>query len=102
MADADAPVLLLGDSYTNIFSLAELGWGEGAGLAEHLAYRLNQPIDVIALNGGGASGVRIELVVLPRRGGWTAKKVLVYEFAMRNLAVENWPRIRTPGANAAA
>ena len=30
-------VLLLGDSFTNVFSLEPMGWGESAGLAPHLA-----------------------------------------------------------------
>ena len=95
-ADPHAPVLMLGDSFANIFSLATLGWGEGAGLPQHLAYRLNQAIDAITLNGGGATGIRIELARAAAQGRLEGKKVLVYEFAMRNLAVENWRRIRLP------
>ena len=33
----DADILLLGDSFSNIFSLEALGWGESAGFAEHLS-----------------------------------------------------------------
>jgi alginate O-acetyltransferase complex protein AlgJ len=32
-----------GDSFTNVFSLAPMGWGEGAGLAPHLARALGRP-----------------------------------------------------------
>jgi len=35
-ADEHADVLLLGDSFTNIFSLEGMGWGEAAGLAPQL------------------------------------------------------------------
>ncbi|MGI9088440.1 MAG: alginate O-acetyltransferase AlgX-related protein [Chthoniobacterales bacterium] len=35
---ADADVLLLGDSFANIFSLEALGWGESAGFAEQLSH----------------------------------------------------------------
>ena len=43
----EADVLLLGDSFSNIFSFEAMGWGESAGFAEHLsvgvaaAYRLH-------------------------------------------------------------
>ena len=39
-SSADAPVLLLGDSFCNIYSLAPMGWGESAGFAEHLSQAL--------------------------------------------------------------
>jgi alginate O-acetyltransferase complex protein AlgJ len=94
--DPEAPVLLLGDSFTNIYSLGALNWGTGAGFGEHLAFNLNQPIDVIALNGAGATGIRSELVRAAQEGRLNRKKVLVYEFAIRDLAVENWRRIRLP------
>src|SRR5262245_57285746 len=35
-----ADVLLLGDSFSNIFSFEAMGWGESAGLAEHLSFAL--------------------------------------------------------------
>ncbi len=35
-----------------------MGWGEGAGLAEHLVYHLGQPIDWIARNDAGANATR--------------------------------------------
>lgn len=34
----DGDVLLLGDSFCNIFSLGTMNWGEGAGFPEHLSY----------------------------------------------------------------
>src|SRR4029077_19258071 len=43
--DATGDVLLLGDSYTNIYSLPEMKWGAAAGLAEHLALVLQRPVD---------------------------------------------------------
>src|SRR5438105_4227537 len=36
----ESDILLLGDSFSNIFSLDALGWGESAGLAEHLSRAL--------------------------------------------------------------
>src|SRR4030095_16790609 len=58
VADLASPILLIGDSFTRVFSDAALGLGEGAGLGEHLAAELARPIDVIALSGGGARAVR--------------------------------------------
>ena len=37
--DPDSPVLLLGDSFTNVFSVGAMKWGDHAGLAEQLALR---------------------------------------------------------------
>jgi SGNH hydrolase-like domain, acetyltransferase AlgX len=88
--DPGSPVLLLGDSFCNIYSSSVLGWGEGAGLPEHLAYRLRRPVDVIALNGAGAVGIRVELARASAQGRLAGKKVLVYEFAARDLALESW------------
>ena len=58
---ADADVLLLGDSFTNVYSDAAMGWGESAGFAEHLSLALGRPLDVLAENGGGAAAVRLSL-----------------------------------------
>ena len=88
---AGADVLLLGDSFTNVYSQEAMGWGSGAGLGEHLAYHLDRPVDVIAMNGGGASAVRAELARPEMAERLGPKRVIVYEFAIRNLAVENWP-----------
>ena len=88
--DGKADVLLLGDSFTNIYSQPDIGWGAGAGFAEHLAFHLKRTVDVIAFNGGGASRVRAELARLDNAERLGHKKVIVYEFAIRNLLGENW------------
>lgn len=88
-----ADVLLLGDSFTNIYSQPALGWGESGGFAEHLSYHLGRSIDVIAFNGAGASATREELArraQAPDQAGIRRTKVIVYEFAMRFLMGENW------------
>ena len=50
--DAQADILLLGDSFTNIYSDGTgeqgLGWGQSAGFAAQLSRYLERPIDVIA------------------------------------------------------
>lgn len=66
--DKYAPIALLGDSFVNVFDDPTLGFentakpGERirAGFAQHLSLVLNQPLDVIAMNGRGSTGVRRE------------------------------------------
>ena len=53
-----APVLLLGDSFSAVFSQPDLGWGSGAGFAERLSFQLGLPVDRIVRNAGGASATR--------------------------------------------
>ena len=88
-SDREAEVLLLGDSFSNIYSAQGMGWGTGAGFGQHLAYHLQRPIDVIAFNGGAAS-VRAELARKPNAARLGFKKVIVYQFAIRSLLSENW------------
>jgi alginate O-acetyltransferase complex protein AlgJ len=99
-SDPEAEVLVLGDSFTNVFSVATLGWGSGAGLAEQLSHVLQQPVDRIALNAGGASASRRALVEAlatnPRR--LNGKKVVVYQFAARELSGGDWPVLELPGS----
>ncbi|HEX4959661.1 MAG TPA: hypothetical protein VF173_02395 [Thermoanaerobaculia bacterium] len=91
-SDPQAAVLLLGDSFTNIYSQSDLGWGTGAGLAEQLSYYLHRPVDRIALNSGGALNTRQRLAQDLATGNdrLAGKKVVVYEFAARELAIGDW------------
>jgi len=90
--DRSSPILLLGDSFTNVYSDGVaprgLGWGERAGLAEHLSLALGMPLDVIARNGSGANETRAELA--RRDDPFGGKRVIVYEFAARDLSAEDW------------
>ena len=56
--DPTADVLLLGDSFTNIFSLEAMGWGTAAGLAEQLSFVLGRPVDRLVQNANGAFATR--------------------------------------------
>jgi len=91
-SDPNAQVLLLGDSFTNIYSVDRLGWGAGAGLAEQLSYYLQQPVDKIALDAGGAHAGRQALAreLANGKNRLTGKKVVIYQFAMRELAFGDW------------
>ena len=90
--DAAAEVLLLGDSFTNIYSLGQMGWGESAGLAEHLSLALGLPVDVISRNDAGSHATREMLSKELARGRdrLSGKKVVVWEFAARELANGDW------------
>lgn len=98
--DPAAEVLILGDSYTNVYSRSDLGWGTGAGLAEQLAFHLQRPVDRIALNAGGAWASRQALAreLAAGRDRLAGKRVVVVEFAARELAFGDWRRIRLAGA----
>lgn len=90
--DPAGEVLLLGDSFTNIYSLAAMNWGESAGFAEHLSLALGLPIDVIARNDAGSHATREMLAAELARGRdrLAGKKVVVWEFAARELAGGDW------------
>ena len=96
----DANVLLMGDSFTNIYSMKELGWGENAGMAEQLAWYLGTPVDRIAINAGGAYSTRKALVDELRRGypRLAGKRVVVWQFAARELTEGRWDPLVLPAA----
>jgi len=88
-----AGVLLLGDSFCNIFSLGPMGWGESAGFAEHLSRALGgQPLDCILRNSDAAFATReiLSRELARGRDRLAGKKVVVWEFAARELAFGNW------------
>ena len=91
-ADPAADVLLLGDSFTNIYSLEAMGWGESAGFAEHLSRALGKPIDVLARNSDGAFATREMLAqeLAHGRDRLAGKKLVIWEFAARELAFGDW------------
>lgn len=104
-----AEVVLLGDSFTNVYSLAALGWGTSAGLAEHLSHGLGRPVGRLSQNDDGASAPRRLLAAeLARDPDWlAATRVVVYQFAARELSQGDWRPIpldapEAPDAAAAA
>jgi alginate O-acetyltransferase complex protein AlgJ len=85
----DADVLVLGDSFSNIFSLESMGWGSGAGLIEHLSYLLQRPLDRIVQNDQGAFATR-ELLHRAGSARLAGKRVVIYQFAARELMFGDW------------
>ena len=88
-----ADILLLGDSFSNIFSLGALGWGESAGFAEHLSRALGgRPLDTILRNSDAAFATREMLSRELARGRdrLAGKKLVIWQFAARELAFGDW------------
>ena len=94
----ESEILFLGDSFSNIYSLAGMGWGDSAGFVEHLSAELAQPIDRIVINAGGAAATRQALVQELNRGHdrLAGKRVLIYQFATRELFSGNWELLSIP------
>ncbi len=105
--DPGAQILLLGDSFTNVYSDPGLGWGSAAGLAEQLAFHLRRGVDRIAVNNAGAQSSRRRLAQQLRADPerLSGKELLIWQFAARELAGGDWPLIelpRPPGPPAAS
>ncbi len=85
-------ILLLGDSFSNIFSLASMGWGQDAGFAEHLAAQLGRPVDAILRNGDGESATRGLLAreLASGKDRLVGKQVVVWEFSATQITEGRW------------
>lgn len=92
--ERESEILFLGDSFSNIYSLAEMGWGESAGFVEHLSAELSMPIDKIVINDGGSLTTRQTLVKEPER--LVGKRLVVYQFATRELFSGDWKLLHIP------
>ncbi len=93
--DPTASVLLLGDSFANIYTLGDMGWGAHAGLAATLAVALNRPLDAIIRNDAGAYATREILANELARGRdrLAGKQLVIWEFSARELAIGDWKPI---------
>jgi alginate O-acetyltransferase complex protein AlgJ len=84
-----ADVLVLGDSFSNIYSQAAMGWGEAAGFVEQLSLALGRPVDRIVQNDRGASATRLALA-REAADRLVSTRVVVWQFAARELALGDW------------
>jgi alginate O-acetyltransferase complex protein AlgJ len=93
--DSSADVLLLGDSFSNVYSSGEMGWGDSAGLPERLSFHLRRDVDAIIRNDAGAHATRKLLADELRAGRdrLAGKRIVIWQFAIRELAVGDWKRI---------
>jgi hypothetical protein len=87
-----ADVLLLGDSFSNVYSFDAMGWGYGAGFAEQISFALQRPVDRQVRNDSGAFATRQMLAEELKKGHdrLKGKKLVIWEFAARELAVGDW------------
>ena len=97
-----AEVLLLGDSFTNIYFQEGLGWGADAGLAQRLSYHLRRPVDAMIRNDDAAFATRLLLNQEIAQGGkrLANTRIVIWEFTARELSFGDWRSI--PMAPAAA
>lgn len=96
--ERNADVLVLGDSFSNIYSLASMGWGDAGGFVEHLSLALGRPVDRIVQNDEGAFATRARLRQEMAAGmdRLEGKRVVIYQFATRELAAGDWRLIDLP------
>lgn len=92
---ADAAILWLGDSFSNIYSAEPMGWGSAAGFAEQFSFFLGRPLDAIRRNDDGAFTTRQMLADDLARGHdrLATKKLVIWEFAARELSFGDWKPI---------
>lgn len=93
--DRQARVLLLGDSYTNIYSAGDLGWGTHAGLAERLSRQLGAAVDRLSRNDAGALEARRMLAASAAKDpAWLeGKDVVVWQLALREVVDGDWQAV---------
>jgi alginate O-acetyltransferase complex protein AlgJ len=93
--DETSDVLVLGDSFSNIYSLDAMGWGESAGLIEQLSFELQRPLDRLVINDNGAYATRALLARELARGRdrLAGKRLVIWQFAMRELSAGDWQSV---------
>ncbi len=85
----NADVLVIGDSFSNIFSNdEEKGWGEAAGFPQQIARFLNRDVEILVRDGSAASDLRRELAGRPQP--LKGKRLIIWEVAMHELVCSNW------------
>ncbi len=90
--DDGAEVVLLGDSFSNIYSDESMGWGRDAGLSERLSFYLRAPVVSIIRNNDGAFITRVELArrLDENPAFLDGVRVVVWEFTERELSLGDW------------
>lgn len=93
----DAPVLVLGDSFSRVFEYDE---PEAAGWVSNLAYELQTPVAAIVNDGGASTLVRQELA--RDLDALQGKKLVIWTFVERDIrfGMQGWQPITLwPGQN---
>ncbi len=99
--DRGARILLLGDSYTNIYSSEDLGWGAHAGLAEQVSHWFGEPVDRLSRNDAGALEARRMLAAEAIKDpGWLeGKDILVWQLSLREVVGGDWTPVELAGSD---
>lgn len=104
-------VVVVGDSFTNIFELPAMGWGSRGGFGSQILYELNRNLDsydsdqkgdmteysgvsaqIFAQNGDGAFASRQRFLSAWQRNPerFARTKVVVWQFSRRELTQGDW------------
>ena len=92
--DSASEILLLGDSFSRIFSEPDAGWHGGIGFMEQLSLDLAMPMEGIRINDNGAFATR-QALSRDIQGGedrLAGKRLVIWEFSMRELSFGDWRR----------
>src|SRR5256886_15503089 len=95
----DSYVLFIGDSFSNIYSASQMGWGDSAGFPYQLSRHLGRDIDALIKNGGGRLELREKLAERPQP--LKGKRIVIWEVAAHELAASNWKVIDISSSSAA-
>ncbi|NNE90364.1 MAG: hypothetical protein HKN23_01850 [Verrucomicrobiales bacterium] len=96
--DPASPIVLLGDSFVNIYNTPGIGFGEegeseiGAGFAAALARNLGTRLHSFTSNGEGATGVRRDFARMGK-SDVAKKKLVIWVVAARDLLLSETPGI---------
>jgi len=111
-------IVVIGDSFTNIFELSAMGWGERGGFGSQILYELSRMgfrreaisddagigVQVFAQNGDGAYASRLRFLSAWQRNSdrFANTKVLVWQFSRRELTQGDWRRLPDNGSVSSA
>ncbi|HEV8378370.1 MAG TPA: hypothetical protein VGP99_05935 [Tepidisphaeraceae bacterium] len=95
----DSDVLFIGDSFSNIYTAHQMGWGDSAGFPCQLSRHLGRNLDALIKNGGAASELRETLAERPQP--LKGKRVIIWEVAAHELTASNWKVIDMSSSSAA-
>ena len=94
--DPSSDILVIGDSFLEMYSVEGEGVVPAAGLAEQLSFYLQRPVDRIASHEWGDYGARRALgdTLQGVRDRAKGRTIIVWEFAIRALATDSWTLLR--------
>lgn len=95
----DSDVLFIGDSFSNIYTAHQMGWGDSAGFPCQLSRHLGRDLDALIKNGGAASELREKLA--ERAEPLKGKRLVIWEVAAHELTASNWKVIDISSPSAA-